>query len=172
MELSREIDSVKDKVSVLEENNSQLERYKEKYGRVGRELQKEIEFAQQRRAVASEEKVQAEIDRKRIRRIVLDEQEAVRIAQQTAEKLEEQLSHGRNELNLKRAQFVQDEREYETLGQNFTDTQADVIHHKKQGLAEPETLRIEKQCEGYKKSSRRRKGPCQSYSSCHESFGR
>jgi len=150
IDFSREIDILKDKIAVMEEKSSQLERYKEKYGRVGRELQKEIDIAQQRRIVAGEEKAQVEFERKRTRRNLLDEQEGNRIAQETLAKLEEQLAQGRNELNLKRAQFIQEEREYGNVGQDFADTQANLNSQIKQGLTEPEKLRLEKQCEGYK----------------------
>jgi len=150
IDLSREIDLIKDKFAVLEEKNAQLERYKEKYQRVSRELQKELDFAQQRRIVAAEEKLQAELERKRIRRIVLDEQEGAHIAQDTLEKLDSQLAQVRNELGLKRAQLVQEEREYGTLGQDFADTQTNLNQQIKQDLGEPEKLRLGKQSEGYK----------------------
>jgi len=151
-DLQRESDIIKDRISTYSEKNSQLEKSKDKYDKISRDLSRQLEFAVQRRAVVSEETTEIEFQNKKLKRQVLEESYDCRAAVEDLNRLEEKLQAARNELSLKHAQYTQDERDREALGQDLYSTITHLEQFQTHDLAEPEKLRLEKQIFGFKNS--------------------
>lgn len=127
-----------------------MEKSKDKYDKIVRELERQLEFSIERRKVVAEEKADVEFHHKRLRRQYLEESAEHRIALEELARLDEKLQTARQDLALKRALFTQEERERESLGQELFSAITHIEQHQTLDLTEPDKLRLEKQIEGFK----------------------
>jgi len=119
IDLQREIDITKDRISTYAEKNSQLEKSKDKYEKIERDLERQVQFAVERRKVVAEEKADLDFNHKRLRRQYLEESSECRIALEELARLDEKLQAARSELAAKRALYTQEERDRENIGQEL-----------------------------------------------------